>query len=722
MKEAFSYNEYINSIKKDAYMRIRFFTFCFCFVTFFSFVSAQNSTEASSAISLANRRTALRCLEAAGNYASQSAWSAAASQALMGISYDECVSDLWYIYAVAVQKNGGCKAEVSGLVKKALDDNNWVNYNRDNARILYADILSDTGRSSEVFSVLDSNPPVFSSSAEYIRAKAYYRLGTADSYAAARSKISNARRIFPDDIRFPQLFFTYEDPLSEDPAVVRLADSFVRQMQLYDEGTKEEDAELEIMAAAFMRGDVRKKLLQSFRARGLVHPLYAGLALEDGLIGQKEAFEYIASFADDSLNVDYMRAFMMTIDDEEVKAEANEYFTAYCGEFTCDTSGDGIDDMIVSYYRGRPQHISLDANQDGVLEWEVFCDFGVPVSGILYDADYLNALEADFTWQSFPALSTFVVKDFSGQKINIFNLRGDELIWTPIRMEADQVINGICSADFFFPVLNVDERRLGRLELASASSSFTVPSTERENSWINITVLEGQMQSADYYHEGKLYAHTQFSDNVPSSRIVDADGDSIFETTEYYAPVSDIEGAVHDGAVERTIMTNLFGTPSNGADFYLRMVQVDTNGDTVPDFTEEYMNGGAVVSSWDTDADGYWNVRVATGFDAESNTRIETDMFYLPYKENVVSVTIKNGVPVMVKSGNQEFPVSKDASYPFYWIGEAASSKISKAALDFFNRNSTQGVSTIIEQDGDRVHVVHVGDYCYGMLIPDSEM
>lgn len=703
-------------------MRVRLVAFCMCFVAACSFVSAQDSSGASSVISLANRRTALRCLEAAGNYASQSAWSAAASQAQMGLSYDESVSDLWYIYAVAVQKGGGSRAEVSALVKQAIDGNNWVNYNRDNARILYADILSDTGRSAEVFSVLDSNPPVFSSSAEYIRAKAYYRLGTPESYTAARNKISNARKIFPDDTRFPQLFFTYEDPTDDDPVVSRLAASFINQMKLYDESTKDEDAELEIMALAFARGDERKKLLQSFSARGLVHPLYAGIALDEGLIGQKEAFEYIASFADDSLNVDYMRAFMLTIDDEQVKAEAKEYFTAFCGEFTCDTSGDGIDDMTVSYYRGRPQHIALDANQDGELEWEVFCDFGVPVSGILYDADYLYALEADFTWQVFPALSTFVVKDFNGRKVNIFNLLGEALQWTPVRMEYDRVISGVCGAEFFFPVPNVDERRLDRAELAAASASFTVPSTERENSWITVTVLDGQIQAADYYHEGKLYAHSLFSDSMPVSRIVDADGDSVFETTEYYAAVSDGEASVHDTAVERTVMTNLFGTPSNGADFYLRMVQVDTDGDTIPDFTEEYLDGGAVISSWDTDGDGYWNVRVSTGIDAESGKRIETDMFYLPYKENVVSVTIADGIPVLVKSGSQELPVMKDSSYPFYWIGEAGSSKLSKAALDFFKRNAVQGLSTVIEKDGDRVHAVHAGEFCYGMLIPDSEM
>ena len=66
--------------------------------------------------------------------------------------------------------------------------------------------------------------------------------------------------------------------------------------------------------------------------------------------------------------------------------------------------------------------------------------------------------------------------------------------------------------------------------------------------------------------------------------------------------------------------------------------------------------------------------------------------------------------------------MSKDSSYPFYWIGDAGSSKLSKDAVEFFKKNDAQGLSTIIERDGDRVHAVHVGEFCYGMLIPDVEM
>ncbi len=701
-------------------MKTRLLTL-FCFVLSLSVLSAEEYPRITASSSLANRRTALRCLESASNYAAQENWSAALSQSQMGLNYDDSVSDLWYIYALASSRNGTPKADVIPSIRKALDDSNWVNYNRDNARIFYADLLSDTGRNTEVFDVLDSNPPVFSSSAEYIRAKAYYRIGSEESYSNARNKISNARRIFPDDSRFPLLFFRYEEPDSTDPVVQRLAAAFVQQISQYDEAAPDDDAELEIYAALFASGDTRKKLLESFAARGLVHPLYAKVALQEGMMDQKEAFEYIASFADDSTNIDYMRDFMQLVTDESVKAEAKEYFTAFGGEMTADMTGDGVADLFVTYYRGRPQHISCDCNQDGKEEWEVFCDFGVPVSGILYDASYLNAGEADFTWQSFPALSTFVVKDFSGRKVNIFNLMGEKLLWSPIRMERDEALCAASGAEFFFPLLNTNERQLGKEELALSSSSFTVPSSERENSYITVSVLDGVIQIADYYHDGKLYAHANFSDNIPVSRIVDADGDSVFETTEYYKAVTADNVNVHSEEVERTIMSNLFGTPSNGANFYLYMVQIDTTGDTVPDFAEEYSNDGAVTSSWDTDGDGYWNVRSNITRDKESGKNIETDMFYDERHENIIAVTVEDGVPVKVESGSAEFRVTKDEKYDFYWLGDIGNERLAADAVEFFKNNKTQGLSTVIEKADGRVHIVHVGGFYYGMLVPQID-
>ena len=60
---------------------------------------------------------------------------------------------------------------------------------------------------------------------------------------------------------------------------------------------------------------------------------------------------------------------------------------------------------------------------------------------------------------------------------------------------------------------------------------------------------------------------------------------------------------------QEQVMTNLFGLPVAGSGIYLKMIQIDYNGDTVPDFTEEYLANEGKISSWDYDGDRVWNVR-----------------------------------------------------------------------------------------------------------------
>ena len=39
------------------------------------------------------------------------------------------------------------------------------------------------------------------------------------------------------------------------------------------------------------------------------------------------------------------------------------------------------------------------------------------------------------------------------------------------------------------------------------------------------------------------------------------------------------------------------------------MIQIDRDGDTVPDFSEEYLADGGKITAWDFDGDGNWDVR-----------------------------------------------------------------------------------------------------------------
>ncbi len=683
-----------------------------------SFASASEST-----VKKAHRRTALRCLTTASNYAVKKDWKSAVSQCQLGLSYDESISDLWYIFAVGQNALGALKADVLPIVEKSLECNDWVDYNRDNARILYADILSDTNRYSQVFDVLDSTPFLYSADAEYIRAKSYYRLGDAASLADARSKIASARKIYPSDTRFPLLFFKYESPNSSDAIVSQMTDSFIAQISQYAEAAPDKDAELEIYAASFATGTARENLLKSFTARGLIHPMYAKVALEAGLISEKEAFEYIASFADNEIDYSYFRDFLPLITEEAVKKEANEYFTAYGGLITRDMSGDGLADIFVKYYRGRPQTIEYDSNQDGFCDWTIECDFGIPVSGILNTNP--EAKKCTFTWSSFPYLSSFNFIDENNVETASFEIVSEELKWTPVRVERDRLISSVTGAQFFFPVLQVDERKMTKEVLLNSCSSFTAGTKERKNAKLVATILNGNIHTIDYFADGVQYAHAQFENNIPSLRIVDSDADGVFETTEYYDFDETGLADVHSFEDEQTVMTNLFGFPSFGAQFYLRMIQVDVNADTVPEFTEEYFSGKGRTSSWDLDGDGAWNVRVSIRPHADNEDIIEDDMFYNSYDGSVVIVTSVNGIPSSVSHKGQKLSVTKDKNYDFYWVGEVGKSSQAKKAVSVLKEDGRQGFSAVVESEKQekeswRIHAVHVGKFYYGQLIPES--
>src|SRR5574344_344536 len=543
------------------------FAVCTIFASFSTFALGPVKTNdpVADSAKLANRRTALRCLTLAKEYASEKDWSAVASQAVLGLAYDDTIADLWYVYAVADNALGEAKPTVLPLVTKSLTEGEWVDYNRDGARILYADILSETGRSSEVPGVLDAKPVLFSADAEYIRTKAYYRMKDEKSRETARTKIDTAQKIYPDDTRFPLLFFKSESPSDENPLVRKIAESFISRISLYTEAAPDKDAELEIYDSLFARGETQVRMLKSFSARGLQHPLYAAAALRTGVLDEEAAFDYFTSFADGSIEYTQVLDFVSLIKSDAVKQLANTYFTAYNGVILCDTDGDGIDDMYAKYYRGRPDTIVYDENQDGIVNWRIVCDFGVPVHGdITSDNMVVN-------WDPYPSLRDAAYQD--KENVLTFNLVRETLQWTPVDIVPEETVVAATGAEFYYPLLKRDVQKLSDGMLIAAASNYEIPSKERNGAKITFTVLDGQVQLARYSVNGKLYAQAEFDNGVPAMRVVDADDDGVFETTEFYGFDKNGTMEVHSMEEERAVMTNLFGLPSSGAGYYLRLIQ-----------------------------------------------------------------------------------------------------------------------------------------------------
>lgn len=673
----------------------------------------------STSINAANRKTAVRCLKISENYLSSFDFENALNQAELGLSYDDSVADLWYIKAAAKSALNSTKAEILPYVVKSLTEGEWVDYNRDGARILYADLLCDTGKYEESVAILDSNPFIYSSDAEFIRTKAYYRINTPDSLDKARNKVNTARKIYPLDMRFPKIFFKYEYSIlsnktseESDVLVNKIADYFISKMPEYDNP----DAELEIYATLFSKGEKQVRMLQAFSAHGMEHPFYAIISLKLGLMSQQEAWDYFCTFADKSININMFSDILSFISDEVTIESVKEHFNAYCGEITFDTNNDCEDDFFVKYTRGRPSYFEWDENNDGIIEWSGNCDFGVPEKISLTEGNL------EINYGTYPAIIKVVSRTEKDlQRVLQFNIPDEVLSWTPCKIEVYDAVKNITGLDFFIvnpikPNVSFDEQSLLRY-----CSSYEIPSDERSDSTIKFLVSEGLSINADYFSQGKIYAHAEFEDGLPKFRSIDNDNDGLFETIETLGFDPDNDRNLSKNEQEQ-VMTNLFGLPAFGSGLYVKMIQIDQNADTIPDFTEEYLEGNGKISSWDFDGDGIWNLRYKKyPRENDFSPLVEDSQFYFLPNKNIITVTLWNGEPVKVVDGNEIYPVTKGTSNSFYWLGIEGKVDDEYQVITHIDSSIKEGVPFVVENNQKRIVVVKVGDNIYAQLLPVSQ-
>ena len=231
-------------------------------------VCAQNSA------GTANKNTALRCLKLAENCLVADDWQNALNQAELGLSYDDSISDLYYIKAAASLNLGATKADALRLLSSAFERASWAGYTKNGARIFLADLLSDTGFYEESLSTLDSDPLIYSADAEFIRVKNYYRMGTEESLDRARQRLNSDRRVYPSDQRFPEIFFMFESLFMSEaerngisyevPQIVsNIADSYIAKLPDYSD----KNPEMELMATSFAKDEDKLRLIKAIDAK-----------------------------------------------------------------------------------------------------------------------------------------------------------------------------------------------------------------------------------------------------------------------------------------------------------------------------------------------------------------------------------------------------------------------------------------------------------------------
>jgi len=672
---------------------VKIVSFAFVLCSFCSLVFAEQS-----------QKTALRYLTNARSALEAHEWRTAASYAQMGLSFDEQISDLWYFKAVAENALGEPRANVLESSFQAVNRNNWFDYNKDNARILYADALCDSHNEKTALELLSSVPALTSADAEYIRAKCYYHLGELDK---AREKIDEAAKFYPDDARFPILFFKtefvlYEDAPSYPASVRRLADYFIRSKERFVEYVSDD---LEFYTALFARGEERKRMLKTYSSKGERNELFATIALQNELLSEIDALDYLLSFGE--LHKNTLEHFIPLLSEEEAKRELKERFSSYKGVIVDDTDSDGIDDFSVKYDSGRPSKIIWDKNQTGVDLWTIKCDYGTPISA------NIDGKALEVKWDIYPSIITATVRNDDFPETLVFNVLPDMLKWEPLSFVKSEIFAS-CDIDFYIPSVKRSEKIPTNAQFLASSSSYEQPSTERDNAKIVFMLYNGKIQFATYYDNSKVYARTHFKDGVPVLRIVDNTGNGIYETTELYGFAEGLQPDYYAIEDERQVMRNLFGYPSEKTHFYLKSVQVNDGNNINADYIEEYLPNNGRIASWDTNGDSKWNVR----YYSVNNGNLTETMFYLEPWHILVKIDKERGTPVRISRGTVVRNVVKDDNTAsLFWIGEKGSVEDSNLVVKSLDEKNEQGTSIILDMKDYRINAIKIGTYYYAEVV-----
>ena len=669
--------------------------------------AAQNSSRA------ANKNTALRCLKLAEDCLVVNDWQNALSQADLGLSYDDSISDLYYIKAAAELNLGGTKADALRTISIAFKKDSWAGYSKNGARIFNADLLSDTGLYEASLKVLDEEPFLYSADAEFIRIKNNYRIGSTDSLNNARTRLNSDRRVYPKDSRFPEIFFLFESLfLSEAehnglryeiPEIVQnIADSYIAKLPDYSD----KNPEMELLAVNFARDSEKLRLIKSIEAKNKnLNALLAIAALRAGVYSDQQAYDMFFGAIGSEVSLDLLETFVSLLKDEGVIHQTAENLADFTGTIYIDENMNLQYEFTVQYEKGRPQYIKYDKNNDGETELYSSCDFGSPVFV------YFNSNRVQFFYDGFPKISkiSYTERDL------VFNFLHDDMKSSPFDFITDNVFSRI-GVDFYIPNIVHDFILPLPQELLNRASSFELPITERDDARIVYTISGGNLVFAEFYEQNKRYAYCDFSNQDSFVRFVDYDNDDKFETSEIYSKVPEGQDSLRTIENSRLI-TDVFNFIDGKADLYLHKIRIDRNANTICEFSEEYLEKGGKITIWDNDDNGLPDCQYIRYPKEECESLIEETIYFDTNGLQMLSLTTYDGVPVKMNSNGSEVMVYAGELENIYWIENKGSVEMESALLNFISPEAIQGKVEIFEFEGERFTIIKVGSnyYCRKM-------
>ena len=671
---------------------------------------------------VANRATALRCLKIAESCLVSGDYKNAFNQSEMGLSYDDSISDLFYVKAAASLRLEKTKAEVVKILSDAFEKSNWVEYMETGARILYADLLSDRGDYQKSMEILNAEPFLYSADAEFIRIKNEYRTGTEDSIGRARNKINAARRIYASDLRFMQCFFYFEAAYKlykishnieyKTPEIVQtIANAYMLHLPDYSG----KNQELELMASFFAEGDAKNRLIRAIDAKNMsIQPLLAVAVLYHGLYTEQQALDLFFETSGNIISLNLLECMATLIKSEEAKYQLAERLTNIECTLLIDEDFDLQNELVVIYKNGRPDTFTYTKHNDGIIDIQASCDLGSVDTLSLND-------RVQVSYYAYPEVRD-IYGDKGTEKEIYFEFLRKAFDYSVLEMQKHPLMEP-AGVDFYIPRINKDYKFPELEDVRKVCSRMKFYISERDSGYVVYNMFEGQPVEAVFYEGSKMYATCNFSAGLPFIRFADYDGDGYFETQEIFDLYNPEQNAIADE--NKNIVAHIFSAVAKEQNLYLRKVRIDRNANKHCEFIEEYEQNGDVITLWDNNDDGITDCKFVKFAAKEGEQVKDLTVYYDKKGREVISMDCLDDIPVkLVENQKHELIIYAGKFDEVYWIENQAEEELESKILDKlgqeFGTEITQGKTFLLQIEDKRVSVIRVGTKLFFRIIPEQ--
>ncbi len=480
-------------------------------------------------------------------------------------SVDPSNSDILYLSALAALKTDDDARGALVSLEESLAALRFDLYRPRDAAVLRLSLLIRIGRAADALAGLSAPAPRGLSANgldpeyRYLRTEAFLSLGKASE---AISELTLAAQRFPDDPRFPRLFFLRFPGPPASSATRSLGELFARRVGRFEDL----DPEIAVLAAPYTLDPARRlSAVQAFRARGLKSVIATLVALEYGIVSDEGAVSEFFALDSPRQISDLVRLASM-LGTEPGRQALRVALRRFSGILLADGEGEGFARETATYLNGGLVSWKRDTDRDGRPEYVVVLREGLPQSALIR----LPGLGLVVQYSSYPYVSAM---DF-GQELYRFGPESQAyapLALTPFPTADDPVIYLAKGLEPNMPTME-----------AAASTALEVD--RKDGASLEVTSLDkGLPLRRELFREGKVEAILLYENGLPSREALDLDGDGYFETERHYRTASD---------------GNAAGTYS---------FRIDADRDGIFEYREDSVF--PFLKEWDLDKDGIMDAR-----------------------------------------------------------------------------------------------------------------